>query len=352
MTVQAGRIERPDRSSLRGQLSGTGSLLIAASVFPAAMLAVALAFDPVWWVAAIWAGVCFAIQAGFFGLMLWGPLTAIKSPSYRPRGGLIFPRRRDYETEHLYHGHFEALRSDYWRNTTANALMIGRVAYGYLITQNTDTKWRSAQKTPPPKLEDFFRLSGEPGSVGESSSVLALLHSSTQLRAVTFLVLRGKAGARPGDRRLKRIHVADQEDLHLDADRLAPADNISSTVDLFIGVSRHTLPPMSEHPLIKVLQIAKNKLITLEAQLPAPTPPEPDLDRQWARVRVALRDTKDIFRLTKFLDAIYEQIVVSVTLAISSPYRPHQRSGHVRSRNPRSTPRPRKKTRAREKGVG
>ena len=68
---------------------------------------------------------------------------------------------------------------------------------------------------------------------------------------------------------------------------------------------------MSEHPLIKVLQIAKNKLITLEAQLPAPTPPEPDLDRQWARVRVALRDTKDIFRLTKFVNAIYDQIVVS-----------------------------------------
>ena len=58
---------------------------------------------------------------------------------------------------------------------------------------------------------------------------------------------------------------------------------------------------MAEHPLIKVLQAAKNKLITLEAQLPVPTPAgAPLLDRQWARVRVALRDTKDITGLPNF----------------------------------------------------
>ena len=77
VTVQAGRIERPDRSTLRGQLSGTGSLLIAASVFPAAMLAVALAFDPVWWVAAsLGRSVLSPSRLDFLALMLWGPLTA------------------------------------------------------------------------------------------------------------------------------------------------------------------------------------------------------------------------------------------------------------------------------------
>jgi hypothetical protein len=100
------------------------------------------------------------------------------------------------------------------------------------------------------------------------------------------------------------------EDLNLDADRLAPADNVSSTVDLFVGVDRHALPSMAEHPLIKVLQAAKNKLITLEAQLPVPTLAGAQLNRQWARVRVALRDTKDIHRLTDFLDEIYQKIVV------------------------------------------
>jgi len=309
VTIQAGRIDRPDRSTLHGQLSGTGSLLIAASVFPAVTLAVALAFEPAWWAADIWAGVCVVIQAGFVGLTLWGPLTVIRSPSYQPRGRLSVGQRRIYKTEHLYYGHFEALRSGYWRNTTADALMIGRMAYGYLITQNTDNPERPASSTPP-KLEDLLRLHGESSAADESSSVLALLHSSTQCRGVTFVVFRGKGARTRGDDRLERLHVHDLEDLYLDADRLAPADNASSTVDLFVGVDRHTLPSMAEHPLIKVLQAAKNKLITLEAQLPVPTLAGAHLNRQWARVRVALRDTKDIHRLTEFLDQIYREIVM------------------------------------------
>ena len=309
VTIQAGRIDRPDRSTLHGQLSGTGSLLIAASVFPAVTLAVALAFEPAWWVADIWAGVCVAVQAGFVGLTLWGPLTVIRSPSFQRPGRLSVGQRRKYETEHLYYDHFEALRSDYWRNTTADALMTGRPAYGYLITQNTDNPKDPASSTPP-KLEDLLRPRGEPGAAEESSSVLALLHSSTQCRGVTFVVFRGKAADNPSDDRLRRLHIHDMKDLHLDADRLAPADNVSSTVDLFVGVDRHALPSMAEHPLIKVLQAAKNKLITLEAQLPVPAPTGAHLDRQWARVRVALRDTKDIHRLTEFLDEIYQNVVV------------------------------------------
>ncbi|MBV9792743.1 MAG: hypothetical protein JO016_02285 [Actinobacteria bacterium] len=297
VTVQAGRIERPDRSTLHGQLSGTGSLLIAGSVFPAAMLAVALAFEPIWWVKILWAGVSVAVQLGFFGLMVWGPLT----PSYQAQGWPRVGQRREYETERLYYGHFEALRSDYWRNTTADALTTGRPAYGYLITQNS-----SAESTPP-EVEKLLQENGGRGSAGEPGSVLALLHSGTQLRAVTFVVLRGE---RKTTRDTPGAPVTEWKDLHLDADRLAPADNISSTVDLFVGVDRHTLPLLSEHPVIKVLQIARNKLITLEAQLPAPTTDVPDLNRQWARVRVALRDTRDIYRLTDFLDEIYDKIVV------------------------------------------
>jgi hypothetical protein len=309
VTIQAGRIDRPDRSTLHGQLSGTGSLLIAASVFPAVMLAVALAFKPVWWAADIWAVVCIAIQAGFVGLTLWGPLTAIRVPSYQPRGRLSVGQRRNYKTEDLYYGHFEALRSGYWRNTTADALMIGRMAYGYLITQNTDNPERPAGSTPP-ELEDLLRLHGESGAADESSSVLALLHSGTQCRGVTFVVFRGKAAGDPSGERLRQAHVHDMKDLYLDADRLAPADNVTSTVDLFVGVDRHALPSMAEHPLIKVLQAAKNKLITLEAQLPVPTLAGAHPNRQWARVRVALRDTKDIQRLTEFLDDVYHKIVM------------------------------------------
>ena len=308
VTIQAGRIERPDRSTLHGQLSGTGSLLIAASVFPAVMLAVALAFEPSWWAREIWAGVCVAVQAAFVGLTLWGPLTAIRSFSFQKRGRLSVGRRRNYQTDQLDYSHFEALRSDYWRNTTADALMIGRVAYGYVISQETDDAQRT-DGAAPPQLERILGLRDKPGAPGESNSVLALLHSSTQRQSVTFAVFRGKPADDLGDEFRRRAHIENIEDLHIDADRLAPTDNVSSTVDIFIGVHRSELPAIAAHPLIEVLKAAKNKLITLQAQLPVPGPGGAHHDRQWARVRVALRDNRDIRRLTEFLDEIYEKII-------------------------------------------
>ena len=46
----------------------------------------------------------------------------------------------------------------------------------------------------------------------------------------------------------------------------------------------------------------------LEAQLPVPPPVKGYGARQWARIRIGLRNNGDIRRLTTFLDAIYEHI--------------------------------------------
>ena len=75
--------------------------------------------------AARWAGACIVAQVFLLFLMRRGPLT----PAGWPRIG----KRRILDTEALNYSHFETLRSDYWRNTTAEALMIGRMAYGYVI---------------------------------------------------------------------------------------------------------------------------------------------------------------------------------------------------------------------------
>ena len=66
-------------------------------------------------------------QILFLVVMKRGPLT----PTGRP--GLL--KRRGLTTESPDYRHFEALRSDYRRNTTADALMIGRMDYGYVVWQ-------------------------------------------------------------------------------------------------------------------------------------------------------------------------------------------------------------------------
>jgi hypothetical protein len=52
------------------------------------------------------------------------------------------------------------------------------------------------------------------------------------------------------------------------------------------------------------LQTAANKLSVLDAQLPVPPPVSGHNDKHWSRVRLALRDSADIRRLTTFLEEL------------------------------------------------
>lgn len=313
-TIQASRIERPDRSTLQGQLFAIGNALIAASMLPPVTLAVVLAFRQGGSTAEIWAGGCCFAQLFLMVIMRWGPLTPTGSFS-------IGRRRRDFETDPLDYRHFEALRSDYWQNTTADALMIGREAYGYVFWQLARPS--SESDLASPKLRPLLNWDKE-SLPEESSSVLALLRSGTQRQAVTFVVFRGTPDQEEWDKWLDEIGVrqpvalrrdtADHKDIYdlkkidLDPGRLTPTDSVTSTADVFVGIRRAEMPVIKEHPLVVVLKTAKRRLIVLDAQLPVPAPLKWYDDWKWARIRVALRDSDDIGRLTRFVDKLQEEM--------------------------------------------
>jgi hypothetical protein len=288
-TIQAGRIERPDRSTLHGQLASSGNWLITASTFPALLLSLELAFSPGGFVAVGWAAGSMCLQLALQVLMWRGPLAPGGSPS--------FGQRRVFRTMSPDYRHLEALRSDYWRTTTADALMLGRKAYAYVLWQKVGPD--DAVESLAPQLKPL--LTWRPSEVvsDESTSVLALLHAGTLRQAVTFVVFRGRPTPDWAQDALVRA------ELDLDPSRLAPMESVSSMVDVFGGVSTDHLLPLALLPLVGVIRAAARRLIILETQLPVPPPIEDDDDRQWARVRVALRDRQDIGRLKTFLGSLY-----------------------------------------------
>ena len=286
--LQAGQMERQDRSTLRGLLSAPGNWLIAASIVPALALAVVLAFPWGGWVPTIWAAVCVAGQVVFQAAMSWSPLATTESA--RPEG------RQTFYTDPLNYEHFTALRSNYWRSTTADALMIGRAAYGYVVWQKS---------SPPPQLHPLLSWRSGSTEQSEAANILALLRSGTVGQATTFVVFRKKPGDGWTD------HADQVTELDLDPNRLAPMESIASVVDVFVGVSRDRMLTMGMHPIVKVLKAAGHKLIVLDAQLPVPAPVAGYEDRRWARVRVALRDAEDIRRLVPFLSAVSSSAVAA-----------------------------------------
>lgn len=298
-TTQADRIERPDRSTLRGRLYTIGNWLIAASVLPALTLAIALGFQARGMAADYWAIGCVAAQLYLLLVMQSWPLI--------PAGWHGFGQRRVLSTAIPDYRHFEALRSDYWRDTTAEALTIGRKAYGYIVWQKADPEVPGEAMSP--KLLPLLAWRGALPT--EASSVLALLRTGTLRQAVTFIVFRGQpdedewpaegngGNGRPTDDKLA------SSPLELSPGRLTPATGVSRMVDLFFGVSRDEMLTIAEHPVTIAMKKAAGKLTVLDAQLPVPPPVSGHDDKHWARVRLALRDSADIHRLTTFLKELH-----------------------------------------------
>jgi len=207
-------------------------------------------------------------------------------------------KRRIINTDHPDYKHFEALRSNYWRITTADALMIGRKAYGYVLWQKADPNRAAAFVSPELRpILTWDRASAV--APDESRSVLALLRAGTLSQAATFVVFRGEPdGAWPAGADARR-------QLELDPGRLVPMDSAISAVDVFVGVGRGEMLTVREHPVVTMLKAATNKLVVIDAQLPVPAPVAGHDEMHWARIRVALRDSQDIGRLTGFLGAVY-----------------------------------------------
>ena len=319
--IQAGQMERPDRSTLRGLLAAAGNWIITMSLLPAVVLAVALAFQWGGWIHVYIATACVVWQVLFLVFMRLGPLTPGKSSPAA--------HRRNFTTMSPDYRHFEALRSDYWRATTADSLLIGRMAYAYGVWQRGES--------PSPQLKPLLNWHNRSGAPHEAANVVALLRAGTLGQSATFVVFRGE----PVGNWAANAKVTPVD---LDPDRLAPLESITSTVDIFVGVRRDEPLTMAIHPAVRVLQAAAHRLLVLEAQLPVPTPVGGYGPRHWARIRVALRDNEDIRRLAPFLDTLYRRVVrgpgqPDFVLAVqrprpalrgSSPRRPQPASGSAR----------------------
>jgi hypothetical protein len=322
--IQAGRIERPDRSTLYGKLSAVGNWLIAASIMPAVILAIILAFSPQH--AVYWAFGCIGLQL-IFQLAMWLSV----------RGSSDHARPREFSTKKLDYHHSDVLRADWWRGTTSDALLIGRKAYGYVVWEEStlvrlleQARLASSSPTcdlaasPAKQTRGLGSLRDVPGAAADSeaslgspetghgsrkcsgplANVLALLRSGSTEQNATFVVFREDpiAGwADPGQCRA----------LDLDPDRLAPLEQAVCTVDVFIGVpTRRGLLTLTSHPLAAILGAAdKHHLIVQEIQLPVAPPLAVRAKCQWTRVRVGLRDA-DMSRISVFLNDIHTATIV------------------------------------------
>ncbi len=340
--IQAGRIERPDRSTLRGLLVPAGNPLIIVSILPPVILAVALAFYPGATRAIAWASACIGAQLLLLWLqwlLLWRAFARgrRRAASAAPKAGLVFyTDTPDYQ-------HNQVLHSDWWRSATAEALMLGRRAYGYVVWQHETPQAlgsllhgarpaggpRSSARQRSPRLPDWLPSRwaiGQPASTWTADSsasqdqaggrsgpadqgadlgvsaleqpanVIALQRSGTGLQSVTFAVFRDEPKA-DWDCQPEDIVTID-----LDPGRLTPSENPAGIVGIFLGLRPgHGLLRIPDHPVTAVLKAAADhRLAVIEVQLPVPAPSTAYADLQWARVRLALRD-ENTTRLAPFL---------------------------------------------------
>lgn len=304
--IQAGRVEAPDRSTLRGRLTGAGNWLIIASILPTVVLAIAIAFGISGWAPVWWSAAAIASQALFLTAMWRGPLSAAGSHRHQPHRVLRTTPTPAYAKTGV-------LRAAWWQTATANALVLGRQAHGYLIWEHRHDHAVPGPQSLRPVLGRIqpglgaalaaaktARLrsrstatgadagaGGAHGADGEGNipNILAMLRSGTTREAVTFVVLREPAAGLPRE--------AVSVPLRMDPDRLTPAESASEYIDVLVGVpgSGHFLR-LREHPVSAVLRAAKEQwLQVMETQLPVPPPTmSAPPDTLWARVRIGFRD--------------------------------------------------------------
>lgn len=294
--VQAGRVEHPDRSLLRGLVGASGYWIIVASVLPTVVFAVTLAFvgeqhERGWAIAAAAAALC--LQGVLQLVMTRGPLADVGTPGTPPGLELVTEPHPD-------HARIDVLRSQWWRSTTAEALLLGREAHAY-VSRQQQGELRSLLTANPGNLNRLVRMV-HPGANGAGQaapiqSVLGLLRAGTLGEALTFVVLREEP-----DQAWRSRHGV--RPVELDVDRLAPVEIPADAIELYFGLPVDSTPPLSEHPLKVVADLAAaENLLLLDVQLPVPPPVTLDPTLRWARVRVGVRELT-LPRIGPFLQAL------------------------------------------------
>ncbi len=317
--IQLGRIERPDRSAVRGVLVPSGNPLIVAAILPSVVLAVAIAFSrSLTWVMT-WAGACIVLQ--LFGLWVtwrWqtkaldrgdANLHAQRQP---PPDDVRFESDLLFYTDAPDYSHDAVIHSNWWCSITAEALMIDRAAFSYVIWQHDDPQAlstlldfaRPARPTARQAAQWFYRHSrldqyqapapnGETGESSDSSAkspleqpanVLALQRSGTGSQSLNFVVFREQPDA--------PLHAAleNTRQLDLDPSLLTLAEDATSTISVFLGLPAEAEAKVAQHPITVVLQLAAGSgLIVAEVQLPIPAPEVRYAHLQWGRVQLNVR---------------------------------------------------------------
>jgi hypothetical protein len=123
----------------------TGNPLIVAAILPTVVLAVAIAFTRSFAWSESWTAGCIAVQLSEQGLTWYRQRGLLELGN--PGGGLTADLPLDdpgpepdllFYTDAPDYAHDLVLHSNWWRTTTAEALMMGRAAYGYVIWQHDD----------------------------------------------------------------------------------------------------------------------------------------------------------------------------------------------------------------------
>lgn len=286
------RLRLPDRSTARGVLEPSGVLLIIFTILPTVILAVAIAlFHSLAWIMT-WAGSCLALQLSEQWLMRYiqrrAPSLGVAAQS--EPGLLLYTDAPDYS-------HDVVLHSNWWRRTTAEALMLGRPAYGYLIWQHDNQQ----------ELSSLLAGYAPKSQVEQPVNVLALLRSGTWAQGLNFVMLREQLDRPPGN----TVQV------DLDPGLLTLSEDATSMISIFLGVPADAEAKIAQHPITVALRMAAALgLVVSEIQLPIPAPELRYAHLLWGRVQLNVRP-EQLDHIQDFMASLIE-LTTTTVVAIRS----------------------------------
>ncbi len=285
--IQASRVDRPDRSTLRGLLAQRSYLLSLATAFPPLLLATALTFK--------------ATPPGLAAIAALVLQAALHLLLRRPeRGRLSGEPPLLLTTQHpATLASLDVLRGTWCRTLLADALLLGRRSQGYLVTA----------PDRPGALDTALEAALAPhaGST-RAASVQGLLHLTAAGRALTLVVAGGPSqdeGRAKAGRQGSHTWV---ELAPVEPGRLAAVEPPAWIVETYVALPRAVFRSLAtvDHPATALCAAARaDDLPILLLQHPAVPPSYATEDAEWMRMRVGVPFVpgEDLGALGRYLDA-------------------------------------------------